>query len=121
MLASGQQAPLSPDTVRLIDRVWKMIGHPFVALHVAALYVTADDAGGLERCKVAITEGAPDMNRGVSLTLVSALSQFAAGDPEGAHAKLASLSPATRVGIGGSNVERELVELIDAACAAAQR
>jgi len=114
-LATGQARALPGDVLAHIDRVWPMLAHPFVALHVAALFASADDVAGLERCREAILESPPGPNRDVSLALVSALLDFVSGERDHAARTLASLSPEARVGIGGSNVERILVELIEQA------
>jgi len=97
-----------------------MIGHPFIALHVAGLYASAGDADGLKKCEEAISASSPGANREVSLALVSALGDFVAEDYEHSAQTLASISPAARVGIGGSNVERILVDLIEKSAIARQ-
>jgi len=119
-LQCGQTHPLRKDVLKHIDRVWGMMGHPFVALHVAGLYATAGDLVGLKRCEETISGKAAGVNRDVSLALVSALSDFVIGDYPRATQTLAKLSPGARVGIGGSNVERILVDLIETGCKARQ-
>ncbi|MFC6672312.1 hypothetical protein [Marinobacterium aestuariivivens] len=108
------------DVLEHIERVWGMMGHPFVALHVAGLYASAGDLGGLERCEYTISGKAAGVNRDVSLALVSALSDFVTGDYPRAAQTLATLSPGARIGIGGSNVERILVDLLESRCLARQ-
>jgi hypothetical protein len=49
---------------------------------------------------------------------VSALSDFVMGNYLRATQTLATLSPGARIGIGGSNVERILVDLIETSCRA---
>ena len=60
-----------------------------------------------------MSAGPPGPNRDVSLALVSALSDYVTGNYVGASQTLAMLSPGARIGIGGSNVERILVDLIE--------
>jgi len=114
-LETGETRALEQDVLEHIARVWTMIAHPFVALHVAGLYGSAGDFAGLERCSEAILAAPSGKSSELSLAMVSALSDFAAGDRERAARTLASISTAERVGIGGSNVERILVDLIEAA------
>jgi tetratricopeptide (TPR) repeat protein len=112
-LQSGQTSALSSDVLKHIDRVWGMVGHPFIALHVAGLYVSAGDSPGLKRCEEAISATPDGVNRDVSLALVSSLRDFVAGNYQQAAQTLATISPGARIGIGGSNVERILVDLIE--------
>ena len=117
-LKTGQVSALGDDVLRHIERVWGMIGHPFIALHVAGLYASAGDLAGLERCEAAIS-GKPDgTNRDVSLALVSSLTDFVTGDYQRTVQTLASISSAARIGIGGSNVERVLVDILESTCKA---
>lgn len=95
-----------------------MMAHPFVVLHVAGLYAAAGDLAGLERCEETVSGTSRGANRDVSLALVSALTDFVTGDYQRAAQTLATISRGARVGIGGSNVERELVDLIEAGCKA---
>jgi hypothetical protein len=60
------------------------------------------------------------VNRDLSLALVSALSDFVTGDYSRAAQTLAALPPSARIGIGGSNVERILVDLLETRCLAQQ-
>jgi len=117
-LLTGQTRALSNDVLAHIERVWGMMGHPFIALHVAGLYASAGDVAGLERCGEAISASFEGANRDVSLALVSALGDYVASDYRRAEQTLATISPGARVGIGGSNVERELVDLIEMSCSA---
>lgn len=112
-LQSGEPSALGKDVLNVIERVWGMIGHPFIALHVAGLYASADDLAGLERCYKILVGATGGPNRDVSLALVSALRDFVAGNYQRSTQTLASLSKAARIGIGGSNVERILVDLIE--------
>lgn len=115
-LQTGQSHALNDSVLKHIDRVWGMMSHPFVALHVAGLYATAGDFEGLKRCKETISASPSGVNRDVSLSLVSSLRDFVAGNFERSAQTLATISPSARVGIGGSNVERILVDLIEESC-----
>ena len=114
-LQSGEAKALGNDVLKHIEHVWGMMGHPFIALHVAGLYATAGDSAGLKRCEETISETPNSTNRDIALALVSSLSDFVEGNHERATQTLASLSPGARIGIGGSNVERILVDLIEQA------
>jgi len=117
-LQSGRTSPLGNGVLKHIERVWGSIGHPFVALHVAGLYASAGDLAGLKRCEEAIVATPGGANRDVSLALVSSLGDFVASNYSTAANTLAAISPGSRIGIGGSNVERILVDLIEASCKA---
>ena len=117
-LQSGQTSPLGNDVLKHIERVWGMIGHPFIALHVAGLFATAGDTDGLKRCEETIAGKPSGVNRDVSLALVSALSDFVTANYQRSTQTLATITPGARVGIGGSNVERILVDLIETSCKA---
>ena len=112
-LQSGKTNALGNDVLKHIERVWGMVGHPFIALHVAGLYATAGDLAGLKRCEETISATPSGTNRDVALALVSALSDFVAGKYQRSTQTLATISPGARIGIGGSNVERILVDLIE--------
>ena len=115
-LQSGQTSILADDVLKHIDSVWGMMGHPFIALHVAGLYASAGDVAGLERCEATISAAPSATNRDVSLALLSALTDFVEGDYPRAAQTLATVSPAARIGIGGSRVERILVDLLETSC-----
>ncbi len=115
-LKSGQTSPLRPDVIRHIDQVWTMVGHPFIALHVAGLYASAGDGAGLERCRAAVCATPEGANRDLALALVSALQDYVAANYQRAAQTLSALSTGTRISIGGSNVERILVELLEKRC-----
>ena len=115
-LQTGQTNALGNEVLQHIERVWGMMGHPFIALHVAGLYASAGDIAGLKRCEETIAATDDGTNRDISLSLVSALTDFVQGNYAPAAQTLATLSPGTRIGIGGSNVERILVDLIESNC-----
>lgn len=112
-LQTGQASPLGEDVLKHIERVWGMMGHPFIALHVAGLYASAGDIAGLKRCEETISAMSDGAHRDVSLILISSLMDVVGGDYGRASQTLATLSPSARIGIGGSNVERVLVDLIE--------
>jgi len=114
-LADAKPRPLGASVRGLIDDVWGMIVHPFVSLNVAGLYVSAADRNGLRRCRDAVASASPGSYRDLSGSLVDAMTQFAAGNHREAGRLLASVPADQRVGIGGSNVERELIELVERA------
>jgi len=114
-LADAKPRPLGAGVEGLIDDVWGMIVHPFVSLNVAGLYVSAADRDGLRRCRAAVARSSPGAYRDLSAMLVDAMAQFAAGNHREAARLLAVVPADQRVGIGGSNVERELVELVERA------
>jgi len=115
-LESGQVRTLSDAVLKHIERVWGMMGHPFIVLHVAGLYASAGDIAGLKRCEEAISATPGGVDRSISLALVSSLIDLAEGNDARASQTLATITPAERIGIGGSNVERILVDLIEARC-----
>ena len=112
-LASGKIVVLTEDVLEHIERFWTMIAHPFIALHVAGLYASSGDIDGLKRCNEVIAASPSCTNRDISLALVSALNDFVTEDYKRSAQTLASISSAARIGIGGSNVERILVDLIE--------
>ncbi len=117
-LKSGQANPLRPDVLRHIEQVWSMIGHPFIALHVAGLYASAGDVAGLDGCKDEISAKPEGSNRDLSLALVSALHDYVETHYQRAAQTLSTLSKGARISIGGSNVERILVDLLETRCQA---
>ncbi len=112
-LQTGQTSPLGEDVLNHIERVWGMMGHPFIALHVAGLYASAGDIAELKRCEETLSAMSDGAHRDVSLILISSLMDLVEGNYERAAQALATLSPSARIGIGGSNVERVLVDLIE--------
>ena len=112
-LLTGQTSALRNDVLEHIERVWGMMGHPFIVLHVAGLYASAGDMAGIKRCEETISASPKGTNRDTSLALVSALGDFVTGNTQRSTQTLASISPGARIGIGGSNVERELVDLLE--------
>lgn len=112
-LKSGEVQTLDQEVQAHIDKVWHMLGHPFIALHVAGLYASAEDKAGLQRCHDTVNIMAQSPNRTLSLVLIDALISYVAADYTAAEASLAGITPGERIGIGGSNVERILIELLE--------
>ncbi len=117
---SGQVQTLGDDVLSHIERVWGMLGHPFVALHVAGLYASAADLDGLARCEQALLAKSQSTNQQTGLQLVAALTAYVKGEYQQAAKVLSALSPDARIGIGGSNVERVLVDILEASVIAHQ-
>ncbi|WP_317932761.1 hypothetical protein [Halioxenophilus sp. WMMB6] len=117
-LQTGLVKPLPNDVAQHIECVWGMMGHPFVALHVAGLYASAGDLDGLQRCQLEAASKPEGAHRRVSLRLISALTDLVLGRYAQVGQTLSELSASDRIGIGGSNVERILVDLIERHCEA---
>lgn len=113
-LHSQKSNALPQDVLTHIECVWPMLGHPFIALHVAGLYASAADQDGLKKCCDTLMEKDASSNRETSLNLVNALSAYVDKDFKKCNEILGELPRESRIGIGGSNVERELVDLIEA-------
>ena len=91
-----------------------MHSHPFVALHLAGIQASAGDIAALEQGRAAIaTKESSDQTR-LSLSLGDAVSQFARGKYAAAADTLKSLSADQRISVGGSYVERMLINLVEA-------
>ncbi len=115
-LKTQKSSPLSNGDFELIDHLFTMLTHPFIALHIAGLYTSATDLEGIKKCEDKLVTSEPGRNRDLSLSLVTALKQFTLEDYQAATNTLSQISMASRIGIGGSNVERELVDLIEQSC-----
>ena len=91
-----------------------MLSHPFIALHLAGIQASAGDLAALEQGRAAIaTKESSDQTR-LSLCLVDAVGQFARGQYADAADMLKSLSVDQRISVGGSCVERTLIDLLEA-------
>jgi hypothetical protein len=105
--------PVSAAVTALCERFDSMLAHPFIALHVAGIQASAGDIAGLEQSRAAIAGESSEQTR-LSLRLVDAVSRFAKRQyAEAAHV-LKRVSADERVGVGGSRVERILIDLIEA-------
>ncbi|WP_432257559.1 hypothetical protein [Cupriavidus sp. TMH.W2] len=113
-LRTGTARPVSAAVSALSERFNSMLSHPFIALHLAGIQASAGDIAALEQSKAAITaQGSSDQAR-LSLRLVDAVSQFARGQYAEAANTLKLISADQRVGVGGSRVERILIDLLEA-------
>jgi hypothetical protein len=112
-LRTGTTRPVSAAVSGLSERFSSMLSHPFVALHLAGIQASAGDIAALEQGRAAIaTKESSDQTR-LSLSLVDAVSQFARGKYAAAADTLKSLSADQRISVGGSYVERMLIDLVE--------
>ena len=113
-LRTGTTRPVSAAVSGLSERFSSMLSHPFIALHLAGIQASAGDVAALERSKAAIaSKDSSDQTR-LSLSLVDAVTQFARGKYAAAADTLKSLSAGQRISVGGSYVERMLIDLLEA-------
>jgi len=113
-LRTGTTRPVSAAVSALSGRFSSMISHPFIALHLAGIHASAGDIAALERSRTAIAERESSDQARLALRLVEAVSQFASGRYAEAADTLKRVSAAQRIGVGGSRVERILVDLLEA-------
>ncbi|CAG9179796.1 hypothetical protein [Cupriavidus pinatubonensis] len=112
-LRTGTTRPISAAVSALPNRFNSMLSHPFVALHLAGIHASAGNISALEQSKAAIAaKEASDQTR-LSLRLVDAVSQYAKGQYAEAADTLKLISADQRVGVGGSRVERILIDLLE--------
>jgi len=112
-LRTGATRPISAAVSALSERFNAMLSHPFVALHLAGIQASAGDIAALEQSKAAITAKEPSDQTRLSLRLVDAVSQYARGQYTEAADTLKLISADQRVGVGGSRVERILIDLLE--------
>ncbi|WP_205754916.1 hypothetical protein [Azoarcus sp. DD4] len=112
-LRTGATRPISAAVSVLSERFNSMLSHPFIALHLAGIQASAGDTGALEQSRAAITAKEPSDQTRLSLRLVDAVSQFARGQYAEAADTLKLISADQRVGVGGSRVERILIDLLE--------
>ena len=91
-----------------------MLSHPFIALHLAGLQASAGDIAALEQSKAVIAAKEPSDQTRLALRLVDAVSQSARGQYAKAADTLKLVSADQRIGVGGSRVERILIDLLEA-------
>jgi hypothetical protein len=113
-LRTGATRPVSAAVSALYERFGPMISHSFIALHIAGIQASAGDRAGLEKSRAAIAGKEPSDQTRVSLSLVDAVGQFAEGRYAEAAERLKSVSTDQRVSVGGSYVERTLIDLLEA-------
>jgi tetratricopeptide (TPR) repeat protein len=116
-LRTGTTRPVSAAVTAISERFASMISHPFIALHLAGIHASAGDVSTLEHIKAAIGSKKSSSQTQLSFRLVDAVSQFAKGQYAGAADTLRQVSADQRIAVGGSRVERILVNLIEARAA----
>lgn len=112
-LKTGEILPLTQAVRDLTGRFEGMLSHPFIALHVAGIHAATGNELGLESCKALIREQEVSSNRDLALQLVDAVSYFARSDFQHAAQTLGQISSAQRIAVGGSRVERLLIDLLE--------
>lgn len=113
-LRTGTTRSVSPAVSALSERFSSMLSHPFIALHLAGIQASAGDLGALEQSRAAIAAKEPSDQTRLSLRLVDAIGQFARGQYAAVAESLGSVSPDQRISVGGSRVERVLIDLLEA-------
>lgn len=113
-LRTGTTRPVSAAVSALSERFGPMLSHPFIALHLAGIQASAGDLAALRESRAAIAAKEPSDQTRLSLRLVDAVSQFARGQYADARELLKSVSADQRISVGGSHVERMLIDLLEA-------
>jgi hypothetical protein len=112
-LRTGTARPVSAAVSSLFESFSSMLSHPFIALHLAGIQASADDLAGLERSRAAIAARDSSDQTRLSLKLVGALGDFAKGHYADAADTLKSVQADQRIAVGGSYVERALIDLLE--------
>ena len=112
-LRTGTTRPVSAAVSSLFERFSSMLSQPFIALHLAGIQASAGDLAALERSRAAIVANESSDQTRLSLRLVDALSHFAKGRYADAADTLKLLTADQRIGVGGSYVERVLIDLLE--------
>lgn len=105
--------PVSPAVSALSARFSSMLAHPFIALHLAGIQAAAGDLASLEQSRAAIAAKEPSEQTRLSLQLLDAVGQFARERYADAAELLGSVSMEQRISVGGSRVERVLIDLLE--------
>lgn len=113
-LRTGATRPVSSAVSALCERFNSMLSQPFIALHLAGIQASAGDIAALEQSKAVIAAKEPSDQTRLALRLVDAVSQFARGQYAKAADTLKLVSADQRIGVGGSRVERILIDLLEA-------
>ena len=113
-LRTGTTRPVSTAVSALYERFSSMLSHPFIALHVAGIQASAGDLASLEQSRAAIATREPSDQTRLSLCLVNAVGQFASGQYADVAELLKAVSVDQRISVGGSRVERILIDLLEA-------
>ena len=116
-LRTGTTRPVSAAVSALYERFSSMLSHPFIALHIAGIQASAGDRAALEQSREAIAAKESTDQTQLSLRLVEAVIQFADGQYAGAVETLGMVSADQRIAVGGSRVERMLIDLLEARAA----
>lgn len=113
-LRTGAIRPVSAAVAALSGRFSSMLSHPFIALHLAGIQASAGDLASLEQSRAAIAAKEPNDQTRLSLRLVDAIGQFARRQYAEVAESLKSVSADQRISVGGSRVERVLIDLLEA-------
>jgi hypothetical protein len=113
-LRTGTTRRVSAAVSALSDRFSSMLSHPFIALHLAGIQASAGDLASLEKSRAAIAAKECSDQTRLSLRLIDAVAQFAEGQYADAAEMLKSVSVDQRISVGGSRVERILIDLLEA-------
>lgn len=113
-LRTGTTRPVSAAVSALSERFRSMLSHPFIALHLAGIQASAGDLATLEHSRAAIATKEPSDQTRLALCLVEAIGQFARGQYVDVVESLKSVSADQRISVGGSRVERVLIDLLEA-------
>ena len=113
-LRTGTTRPVSAAVFALSERCSSMLSHPFIALHLAGIQASAGDLASLEQSRAAIATKEPSDQTRLSLCLVDAVGQFARGRYAEVAELLKLVSVDQRISVGGSRVERVLIDLLEA-------
>lgn len=113
-LRTGTPRPVSAAVSALSERFGAMLSHPFVALHLAGIQAAAGDLAALEQSRAAIAAKESSDQTRLSLHLVDAVGHFARGQYAEVAEQLTQVSADQRIGVGGSRVERVLIDLLEA-------
>ena len=113
-LRTGNPRPVSASVHALFERFSSMLTHPFVALQLAGIQAAAGDLAGLERSRATIVASGSNDESRLSLGLVDALIHFANGRYGKAADTLKPITADQRTAVGGSYVERALIDLLEA-------
>jgi len=113
-LRTGATHPVSAAVSALSERFRAMLSHPFIALHLAGIQASAGDLASLEQSRAAIAAKEPSDQTWLSLCLVDAIGQFARGQYADVAELLKMVSVDQRISVGGSRVERVLIDLLEA-------
>jgi hypothetical protein len=112
-LRTGTTRPVPATVSALSARFSSMLSHPFIALHLAGIQASAGDLTALEQSRAAIATKEPSDQTRLSLCLVDAVGQFARRRYAGVAELLKLVSADQRISVGGSRVERVLIDLLE--------